>query len=468
MLFHSLLFLGVFLPLTYLIYWKLRGKTQRYQWLAITGCAFYAVWNYKFCVLLVMAMLLTYLAGVGLSVWHEPWRRRLCAAVPVAGGLFLLGFFKFTTVWLDTANSLAHDWQLAVDLPHLSLMVPLGLSWYVAGMVIYVIETYTGRIQPTRNFWEFACQITFFPKLIAGPIARFWQTDADLKNLDQAERNSNLRLGLSFFALGMIQKVLIADTLAGVIDPALAHYRQLSTAGAWMCMLGYTYQFYFDCAGYFDMAVGLGHMFGIRLPQNFNSPYQAVDIRDFWRRWNITISAVLRDFIYFPLGGSRGGASDVPQPDDYDGGLRDRDTVPTGRSSFGAPIMERCWPPITWRLGKWIDFLVSSHVVTFGLIVIGWVFSAPTTCRWHLPCCRPCLPPRGGPRCTIPQLFVGPRSVGDYCPRIAQQLAPEPPLGAASGPRDRRPVCLLHGGDLWKPAECLFDMPFLAVRAATA
>jgi alginate O-acetyltransferase complex protein AlgI len=112
---------------------------------------------------------------------------------------------------------------------------------------------------------------------------------------------------LSFFALGMIQKILIADTLAGWIDPALQHYDRLSTAGAWMCMLGYAYQFYFDCAGYFDMAVGLGHLFGIRLPQNFNSPYQAVDLRDFWRRWNITISAVLRDFIYFPLGGSRGG-----------------------------------------------------------------------------------------------------------------------------------------------------------------
>ena len=375
MLFHSLLFLGVFLPLTYLIYWKLRGKTQRYQWLAITGCAFYAVWNYKFCVLLVMAMLLTYLAGVGLSVWHEPWRRRLCAAVPVAGGLFLLGFFKFTTVWLDTANSLAHDWQLAVDLPHLSLMVPLGLSWYVAGMVIYVIETYTGRIQPTRNFWEFACQITFFPKLIAGPIARFWQTDADLKNLDQAERNSNLRLGLSFFALGMIQKVLIADTLAGVIDPALAHYRQLSTAGAWMCMLGYTYQFYFDCAGYFDMAVGLGHMFGIRLPQNFNSPYQAVDIRDFWRRWNITISAVLRDFIYFPLGGSRGGR------------------VQTCRNLMITMVVCGIGHGPNWAFVVWgayhgtllaANYLAARqvdqlprflrHVVTFGLIVIGWVF----------------------------------------------------------------------------------------------
>jgi alginate O-acetyltransferase complex protein AlgI len=374
-LFHSLPFVGVFLPLTYLVYWRLRGRAHRYQWLAVAGCVFYAVLDYKFCALLVASMLLTYAAGVGLSIWQDPLRRRLCAAVPLAGGLFLLGFFKFAMVWLDTANSVANKFQLAIEVPHLSLMVPLGLSWYVAGMLIYIIETYTGRIQPTRNFWEFACQITFFPKLIAGPIARFWQTDADLKNLGQAEGNSSVRLGLSFFALGMIQKVLIADTLAGLIDPGLKHYGQLSTAGAWMCMLGYTYQFYFDCAGYFDMAVGLGHLFGIRLPQNFNSPYQAVDLRDFWRRWNITISAVLRDFIYFPLGGSRGSRSQ------------------TCRNLFITMLLCGIGHGPNWAFVAWGGYhgvLLAANYLgarqwdrlprflrqlgTFFLIVIGWVF----------------------------------------------------------------------------------------------
>jgi len=135
---------------------------------------------------------------------------------------------------------------------------------------------------------------------------RFRQIEADLENLDCADRKRWLDRGWSFFAIGMMKKVLIADTIAAVINPALKDYGNLSTYGAWLCVLGYTFQLYFDFSGYSDMAVGLGYLFGIRLPQNFNSPYKAANIAEFWRRWHISLSACLRDYLYIPLGGNRG------------------------------------------------------------------------------------------------------------------------------------------------------------------
>src|SRR5207249_748191 len=141
--------------------------------------------------------------------------------------------------------------------------------------------------------------------LVAGPIVRFRQIEADLDTIDRAERRASLDVGWSFFLIGLIKKVLIADTIAAVINPALARYSELSTVDAWMCMLGYSYQLYFDFSGYSDMAVGLGYLFGLRLPQNFNSPYKATDIADFWRRWHISLSSFFRDYVYIPLGGNR-------------------------------------------------------------------------------------------------------------------------------------------------------------------
>src|SRR5262249_56033891 len=125
------------------------------------------------------------------------------------------------------------------------------------------------------------------------------------ENIEQAERVRNLDIAWSFFAIGLAKKVLIADTIAAVIDPALSRYGELSTAGAWLCMLGYTYQLYFDFSGYSDMAVGLGYLFGLRIPQNFASPYQAVSPSDFWTRWHISLSTCMRDYVYIPLGGNR-------------------------------------------------------------------------------------------------------------------------------------------------------------------
>jgi alginate O-acetyltransferase complex protein AlgI len=306
MLFNSIPFLYLFLPITYVVFWQLRNKNQRYLWLTASGYVFYGCWNYKFCALMAFSTLVSYLAGRGLLAWTDLRRRRLCLVIPITIDLLLLGAFKYTNFLFESANGLARMFGLSADLPLLSIVLPVGISFYTFHTISYIIDSYRGVVRPTRNLLEFACYVSFFAQLVAGPIVRFRQVEADLENLDRAERTARLNLGWSFFTIGLVKKVLLADTLAAQVNPLWSEWESLGSAGAWLAALGYTYQLYFDFSGYSDMAVGLGHLFGIRLPQNFNSPYKATDIADFWRRWHISLSLCLRDYLYIPLGGSRG------------------------------------------------------------------------------------------------------------------------------------------------------------------
>ncbi len=305
MLFNSLPFLYVFLPAAYFVFWKLRTKSARYIWLAVTGYMFYSFWNYKFCGLLLFSTVVSYLAGLGFLRWTDARRRTLCLVLPIVSDLAILAFFKYTNFGLDTLARLGrwtgHPFQPGL----LHVVLPVGISFYTFHNISYIVDSYRGVVKPTRNFWEYACYVSLFSQLVAGPIIRFRQIEADLDRIDMTDRTRYVNEGWSFFTLGMVQKVLIADTIAAIINPALAHYTELSTVGTWLCMLGYSYQLYFDFAGYSHMAVGLGFLFGLRIPQNFNSPYKALNITDFWRRWHISLTSCLRDYIYIPLGGNR-------------------------------------------------------------------------------------------------------------------------------------------------------------------
>ena len=306
MLFNSLAFLYAFLPITYVVFWRLTGKMPRYVWLAISGYVFYSFWKYKFCSLMLFSTTVSYLAGRGLLRWRDPGRRRLCVVIPVALDLALLGFFKYGNFAAANLNGVLPWLGMRATLPILDLVLPVGISFYTFHTITYIIDSYRGAITPTRNFFKFAAYVSLFSQLVAGPIVRFRQIDQDFEHIDRADRTADLQTGWSFFVIGLLEKVLIADTIAAVIDPALARYAELSTVSAWLCVLGFAYQVYFDFGGYSDMAVGLGYMFGFRLPQNFNSPYKATDIADLWRRWHISLSSFFRDYVYFPLGGSRG------------------------------------------------------------------------------------------------------------------------------------------------------------------
>lgn len=308
MLFNSAVFLFAFLPITYAVFWSLKGKNPRYVWLAITGYVFYGYWNPAFCLLMLFSTLVSYVAGLGfLRWWDDKRRRRWLLVLPIVVDLCLLGYFKYADFGIRTAN-----WFLSraggPELPLLNILLPVGISFYTFHTITYIVDAYRGAIKPTRNFFEFACYVSLFSQLVAGPIVRFRELQEDLEGIDGKDRRSHLNLGWSFFIVGLVEKVLIADTIAAVIDPALAKGAgTLSTASTWLCMLGYSYQLYFDFSGYSNMAVGLGFLFGMRIPQNFNSPYQALNPADFWRRWHISLSRCIRDYLYIPLGGSRIG-----------------------------------------------------------------------------------------------------------------------------------------------------------------
>lgn len=307
MLFNSFVFLLAFLPITYAVFWALRSAKSRYVWLAVTGYVFYGYWDPRFCLLMAFSTAVSYVAGLGFLRWEDPRRRKLCLIVPVVVDLSLLGFFKYANFTLDSARDVANLFGWDVSVPHYNIILPIGISFYTFHTISYIVDAYRRTITPTRNFFEYAAYVSLFSQLVAGPIVRFRQIEEDLENLGHADRMRWFHRGVRFFIIGLAEKVIIADYLAHFVDPALARYETLSGAGAWAAILGYTFQLYFDFSGYSTMAVGLGFLFGLRIPQNFNSPYKALDPSDFWKRWHISLSSCLRDYVYIPLGGSRRG-----------------------------------------------------------------------------------------------------------------------------------------------------------------
>lgn len=307
MLFNSYVFLFGFLPITYAVFWLLRTARARYVWLAVTGYVFYSYWNPKFCFLMAFSTIVSYLAGLGMLHYESGRARKAMLVVPIVVDLSLLGFFKYANFAVASAAGAARWFGASVEPPHWNIVLPIGISFYTFHTISYIVDSYRRVVKPTRNFFEFAAYVSLFSQLVAGPIVRFRQIESDLEGLGTASRQRWFTRGLSFLAIGLVEKVLVADSFAAFVDPALAHWQTLSTAGAWMAMLGYAFQLLFDFSGYSTMAVGLGYLFGLRIPQNFNSPYKALDPADYWRRWHISLSTCIRDYVYIPLGGSRAG-----------------------------------------------------------------------------------------------------------------------------------------------------------------
>ncbi len=307
MLFNSFVFLLGFLPIAYLVFWSLRRAEWRYIWLTITGYVFYGYWNPRFCGLMAFSTVVSYTAGLGFLRWTDSRRRRVCLIIPIAVDLAVLGFFKYANFLVDSIGKLLNWAGAGISIPHWKIILPIGISFYTFHTITYIVDSYRGIIRPTRNIFEFSAYVSLFSQLVAGPIVRFRQIEEDLEGLGQADRTRWMARGISFFVIGLLEKVVIADTLAFFVNRELSHYQLLSTGGAWLSMIGYSFQLYFDFAGYSDMAIGLGYMFGLRIPINFNSPYKALDPSDFWRRWHISLSSCLRDYVYIPLGGNRSG-----------------------------------------------------------------------------------------------------------------------------------------------------------------
>ncbi len=297
MLFYEYSFLFVFLPIVLFGYYAIPGRLRN-AWLLVSSCAFYSASSFPFLPILLLSSMLDYGLGAGLCSAKTQRARRGYVSASVVLNLCVLGFFKYAGFLTSSLQSIPG----LEATPILSIVLPVGISFYTFQSMSYTIDLYRGKATRARSAIDFACYVTLFPQLIAGPIVRFEEVQAQLRVRTHSARR--FAEGLEFFVRGLAKKILLADTAALLCDP-LFELDAPGFAAGWVSVLLYSTQIYFDFSGYSDMAVGLGKLFGFEFPQNFNSPYKASSFSDFWRRWHMTLSRWLRDNLYFPLGGNR-------------------------------------------------------------------------------------------------------------------------------------------------------------------
>lgn len=309
MLFNSYIFIFAFLPLTWLLFHGLRHLGHdRAAIGSLVGMSlvFYGWWSATYLLLLIPLMGINYGVANAIVALRERQRHSLAQLAFLLGlsiNLSALAYFKYANFFVDNVNALS-----GLNLTLAPIVLPLGISFFTFQKIALLMDVHagkTGRLNPL----DFALFVTFFPQLIAGPIVHHSEVMPQFKRLGPLQAGT-AALGITLFAMGLAKKVLLADTAAGYASPpfeAAAIGMPLDLMAAWGGALAYTAQLYFDFSGYSDMAIGLGLMFGIRLPLNFASPYKSANIIDFWRRWHMTLSRFLRDYVYIPLGGNRQG-----------------------------------------------------------------------------------------------------------------------------------------------------------------
>ncbi len=310
MLFNSYEFILCFLPLVLALFFltaRWVGNDAAIAVLVGSSLFFYAWWNVSFLPIILGSIVTNYVLGKSIARWHgESRRTAFLLAVGVLGNLLLLGYFKYVNFFIDTVN-----WSLGLNIELTSIVLPLALSFFTFQQIGYLADARFGSLPP-GGFLRYSLFVTYFPQLIAGPIVHHSEM---LPQFDQKKAfkpsGRLMATGLSIFVLGLAKKVVVADSLAlgaNAVFDAAARGEATTFIESWAGVLSYTLQLYFDFSGYCDMATGASLMFGIRLPLNFLSPYKALNIAEFWRRWHITLGRFLRDYLFIPLGGSRGGS----------------------------------------------------------------------------------------------------------------------------------------------------------------
>ena len=311
MLFNSHVFLFLFLPLTLWLWWRLRAAPRsRLILLMLASYVFYGYWSWPYVGLMVLSTVIDYHAGRRIHAAQERRARRRWLVLSIVANLTILSVFKYAGFVLGNYNALVDLLGLGAGArvsAFLDLAPPVGISFYTFQSMSYSIDIYRGDAEPARDFWSFGAYVAMFPQLVAGPIIRYSAIAEQFRALPRALTPSVAFLGVQFFVLGLAKKLLLADAVAAHVDPLLAGAGQSELFMSWLAMLGYTLQIYFDFSGYSDMAVGLGYLLGFAIPQNFDSPYKSRSISEFWRRWHMTLSFWLRDYLYISLGGNRGG-----------------------------------------------------------------------------------------------------------------------------------------------------------------
>jgi D-alanyl-lipoteichoic acid acyltransferase DltB (MBOAT superfamily) len=301
MLFNSYAFLLVFLPAAILIYSVAdRDPESRCPVLIALSLAFYAYWDVRFLPLMIVSIL----ANWYLAKAYAATRHGGLIVTGIAGNLLVLGFFKYTNFLADNFAA------LGIPVGHIDIALPLGISFFTFHHVMYLVDLRGGRA-PLYPLDRYALYVCYFPQAISGPLARWSEVmDQFGQQMYRPGWEKRCALGVTLIVLGLLQKVLLADPLATAVDPIFAEALKgpVTDGKSWIA-LGFAFQLFFDFSGYSDIAIGVALIFGVQLPQNFDAPFRSTSIRDFWRRWHMTLSRFLRDYLYIPFGGNRFGLS---------------------------------------------------------------------------------------------------------------------------------------------------------------
>lgn len=304
MLFSTLIFLYAFLPAVIILYYLIR-KEYRNRLLLLVSLMFFAWGGVTYTLILIFSLLINYFTGLLIHKWQDTDKARFVLTVGVVLNLLILGVFKYADFMVDNLNYLVGLFS-NYKMGNPGIILPLGISFYTFQAMSYIIDVYRKEAEVQKNFFKLSLYISFFPQLIAGPIVRYQYMADQLSN--RKHHRANFTYGIQRFVMGLSKKVLLANQFAIVADEVFSiNLSELNTTTAWIGVLAYTFQIYFDFSGYSDMAIGIGRMFGFRLPENFNFPYISRSIREFWQRWHMTLSVWFKNYLYFPLGGSRKG-----------------------------------------------------------------------------------------------------------------------------------------------------------------
>jgi len=362
----------MFLPLVLLLFYIVPSKYRNLV-IAVASLYFYAFGEKFLVILIFLSTVINYYCGILIS----KNQRKKGIIISILFNLLTLGFFKYFNFTFDNFNLLLNFFDVKIEfirnLPVIAL--PIGISFYTFQTMSYVIDVYRGEVKANKNFINFLTYVTMFPQLVAGPIVRYIDIEKQLNN--RTVTLNNFVIGLERFIVGLAKKMLIANCFASVADNIFKYdVSELSTPVVWIGIVSYTFQIYFDFSGYSDMAIGLGKMFGFDFLENFNYPYISKSIKDFWRRWHISLSTWFRDYLYIPLGGNKLGVFN------------------TYRNLFIVFLITGLWHGASWNFVVWglfhgtfliieklgFDTILNKlwkpfqHVYTLLVVLIGWVF----------------------------------------------------------------------------------------------
>ena len=308
MLFNSIEFL-LFLPTIFILYWFVFNKNLKYQntLILVSSYVFYGWWDYRFLSLIFLSTIVDYVIGLSISNQSSKKKQKLLLWGSVLFNLSVLGFFKyynfFVDSWVELFSLLGYEIK---SIWTLNFILPVGISFYTFQTMSYTIDIYRKKLEPTKDFISFASFVSFFPQLVAGPIERASNLLPQILKKREFQHDQVIQ-GLKLILWGLFKKVVIADSLAPIVDDIFSNYQDFGGGTLWLGAIYFSFQIYCDFSGYSDIAIGTSKLFGFELMSNFKFPYFSRNIGEFWRRWHISLSTWFRDYLYIPLGGSQEG-----------------------------------------------------------------------------------------------------------------------------------------------------------------